>query len=215
MTNVHAVRARNLKSAMESKTILFDFDGVLCKERFYKKTLLPKHTDLYNWIQINIFGDKEMVQRWMKGEINSYKVNSLINRNTKFDYELLKKLYEESVRNMRLEKEVLGIAKSLKESGCKVGIVTDNMDTFTTITVPNHNLKTVFDVIVNSADYGILKKEENGKLFDIALASLESTIEESLLIDDSEEIVELYKKKGGSGFVYKDPATLKSFLNIK
>lgn len=212
MTRVHVVLGRNSKSAMEHRVILFDFDGVLCKDQFYKKALLPKYTELYNWIQVNIFGDNELVQRWMRGEVNSYKINSLINRNTKFDYELLKKLFEDSVRAMKVDKEMLEIARSLRSSGTKIGIVTDNMDAFTNITVPNYKLDTIFDVIVNSADYGMLKKEQNGKLFDVALTKLGEKIEDSLLIDDSESTIESYKQKGGHGFVYRDITELKSFL---
>lgn len=200
---------------MNYQAVLFDFDGVLCKDRFYKKALLPKYTELYNWIQVNIFGNNELIQRWMRGEVNSYKINSLINRSTGFDYELLKKLYEESVRAMKLDTEMLDIARSLKASGTKIGIVTDNMDVFTTITVPNHGLDTIFDVTINSADYAALKKEQGGKLFDLGLTKLEAKIEDSLLIDDSEDTVEFYKKKGGQGFLYRNTSELQSFLESK
>lgn len=116
---------------------------------------------------------------------------------------------------MKLDKEIKDLAESLKLSGKKIGIVTDNMDIFTQITIPNHQLETLFDIVINSADYGMLKKEDNGKLFDIALAALGENIENSLMIDDSESTIELYKQKGGHGFVYRDVAELKSFLLTK
>ena len=70
----------------------------------------------------------------------------------------------------------------------------------------------LFDVTINSADYGFLKKDDNGKLFDIALASLDEKIENSLMIDDSDSTIKLYEQKGGQGFRYHGIAELKSFL---
>lgn len=197
---------------MSYQTVLFDFDGVLCKGRFYEKTLLPGHFKVYEWIQTNIFGNKELVWKWMRNQTNSAEINKLITENTEIEYESLKELYEESIRRIGLEKEMENLAKSLKRSGKKIGIVTDNMDVFTQITIPNHRLDTLFGVIINSADYGILKRDDNGKLFDIALADLGERIGSSLMIDDSESMIELYKQKGGVGFVYKNLTGLKSFL---
>jgi len=199
---------------MKFQTVLFDFDGVLCKGRFYEKTLLPNYSEIYDWIQRNIFGNEELVQKWMRNQINSDEINKIVSKNTGIEYTILTGLYEEGVRMMKLDNEIKNLAELLKLSGCKIGIVTDNMDMFTQITVPNNQLNTLFDGIINSADYGMLKKENNGKLFDIALADLGENIENSMMIDDSEKIIELYKKKGGNGIVYQNITELKSFLNI-
>jgi FMN phosphatase YigB (HAD superfamily) len=197
---------------MNYQTILFDFDGVLCKDRFYEKTLLPKYRKVYDWIQSTVFGNKELVWKWMRGQIDSIGINRLIAESTGIGFEKLIELYEESVRKMELEKETIALVKLLKQSGKKVGIVTDNMDVFTNITIPSHQLNVLFDVTINSADYGLLKKDDNGKLFDIALASLDEKIENSLMIDDSDSTIKLYGQKGGQGFRYHGIAELKSFL---
>ena len=197
---------------MKYQTILFDFDGVLCKDRFYEKTLLPNYRKVYDWIQSTVFGNKELVWKWMRGQTNSIAINRLIAESTGIGFEKLNELYEESVRKMELEKEMVTFVKLLKQSGKKVGIVTDNMDVFTNITIPSHQLNVLFDVTINSADYGLLKKDDNGKLFDIALASLDEKIENSLMIDDSDSTIKLYEQKGGQGFRYHGIAELKSFL---
>lgn len=200
---------------MSYQVVLFDFDGVLCQGRFYEKTLLPQYYKIYDWIQSNIFSNKELVQKWMRNQTNSAEINRLIAENTGIEYESLNELYEESIRKMKLEKDVKDLARSLKLSGKKIGIVTDNMDVFTQITVPNRQLGTLFDIIINSADHGMLKKEDDGKLFDIALTALKVDIENSLIIDDSEATIELYKKKGGNGFIYRNSAELKLFLRAQ
>jgi len=197
---------------MSYQAVLFDFDGVLCKGRFYEKTLLPDHPEVYGWIQRNVFGNKELVQKWMRGQVSSMDINGLIAENTGINHETLGELYRESIRKMELDSEVKELAESLKLSGRKIGLVTDNMDIFTEITVPNHRLNELFDIIVNSADHGVLKKEAEGKLFNIALTALGETIGNSLMIDDSEATIEFYRQKGGSGLIYKNPAELKKFV---
>jgi|SRR3989344_1504121 len=200
---------------MSYQSVLFDFDGVLCKERFYEKTLLPDYGEEYNWIQKNIFGNKKLIHEWMRNKVDSDEINGLISKNSDIGFEKLNELYKESIRRMELEKDIIDLVKLLKQSGTKIGVATDNMDVFTKITIPCHRLDTLFDVIINSADYGWLKKDDNGKLFDIALAVLGEKIENSLMVDDSEQIIELYEQKGGHGFVYRDVAELKSFLQTQ
>jgi len=208
-------QTNNLEN-MGFETILFDFDGVLCKDRFYASTLLPEHEEVSDWIQKNVFSKggshNELVRPWMKGERTSDDINRVISENTGIKYEDLKSLYEESIRQMRLDENVLMLAKELKEKGIKIGIVTDNMDVFSQITVPHKKLTGLFNVIVNSADYGKLKNENEGELFDIALRALDEKIGSSLMIDDAERTIELYWKKGGRGFLYKDFIELQTFL---
>ncbi|MEK7482449.1 MAG: HAD family hydrolase [Patescibacteria group bacterium] len=194
------------------QTVLFDFDGVLCHDRFYEKTLLPDYQGAYDWIQANVFGDDALIQKWMRNELKSDDVNKLVAENTDIAREMLDSLYMESVHKMGLDERVENLAKSLKLSGRKIGIVTNNMDVFSEITVGNHQLDKLFDIIVNSADYGRLKKDNNGELFDIAFATLNGSIKNSLMIDDSASVIELYERRGGKGFLYKDFEGLESFL---
>lgn len=196
----------------ELKVVIFDFDGVLCHDRFYKKTLLPKYSKVYDWIQENIFADWELVNHWMRGEISSKDINKLVSKNTGIEYNKLTKLYEESVQQMQLDPDLLKLAAKFKKLGCKVGIITGNMDVFSEITVPNYKLDEKFDFIINSADYGMLKDEKNGQIFDIALKNVGEEIENSLLIDDSAKTIKLFKQKGGHGHVYKNFEELKTFL---
>lgn len=203
-----------MREMMDYQTVLFDFDGVLCKDRFYRKTLVPDYSEVYAWIQSNIFGNKELVQKWMRNDVSSAEINTLIAENTAIKHELLNSLYEDSIRSMELESRVMDVAKALKLAGMKIGIVTDNMDIFTRITIPNHKLDKLFDVIINSADHRILKKENNGELFNTALAALGTDIENSLMIDDSLPTIELYRRKRGEGFLYKNFDELKSFLGV-
>ncbi|RPI19358.1 MAG: hypothetical protein EHM58_01705 [Ignavibacteriae bacterium] len=199
---------------MNYRAILFDFDGVLCNGQYYDKYYLSNYPGVHEWIQENIFGNNELVQKWMRNQISSIEINKIISENTGNEFNCLNEIFQESIRKMSIEIEINELAESLKLTGRKIGIVTDNMDVFTQITVPNHKLNSLFDVIINSASYGILKRENCGKLYDIALAALSTDIKNSLLIDDSELTINMYKEKGGYGFLYKNFAELKSFLQL-
>ncbi|MDZ4295947.1 MAG: HAD hydrolase-like protein, partial [Patescibacteria group bacterium] len=137
--------------------------GVLSTDRFYECTLLPQYQDTYEWIQTHIFGNDELVRQWMRGKKTSAEINALIAGCTGIAYDVLVTLFEESVRRMTLSQGVMSLATDLKLSGRKIAIVTDNMDVFSCITVAQHRLDEFFDVIVNSADYGVLKREEGGR----------------------------------------------------
>jgi phosphoglycolate phosphatase-like HAD superfamily hydrolase len=125
---------------MNYQTVFFDFDGVLCKDKFYSKTLLPDYKKEYDWIETNIFSDKKLVGQWMRNQINSDDINKLVVQGTGIDREMLSKYYTDSIRKMELNAPVADLARSLKKRGCKIGIVTDNMDVFTQIIIPNHQL---------------------------------------------------------------------------
>jgi FMN phosphatase YigB (HAD superfamily) len=105
---------------------------------------------------------------------------------------------------MRLDRRLLDMAQELAERKVKVALVTDNMDVFTQLTVPHHSLERYFPVIVNSCEYGFLKSEENGKLFDIALSKLGiSGFARALLIDDSKSVRPVFEGRGGTAYLYE------------
>lgn len=200
---------------MNYKAIIFDFDGVLSKDRFYEKALLPEYVNEYEWIQQNIFGNSTLIHKWMRNEITSNQINRFISENTRISFDILSQKFIESVRKMELDKGMKNLVNQKRVSNVKTAIVTDNMDIFSEITIDNHELDKIFEVIINSADHGLLKKDEDGKLFDIALEKLGENIGNTLLIDDSISAVDIYQQKGGRGFLYRNFDDLKSFLRLR
>jgi hypothetical protein len=79
------------------------------------------------------------------------------------------------------------------------------MDVFNAITIPVNQLDKIFPVIVNSCDHGLMKQDENGKLFDIAIEKLGlASFEDVLLIDDSAIYCDIFKAKGGRAYQYSN-----------
>lgn len=196
------------------RTIFFDFDGVLGSGRFYTGKFKENNPEAYQWIQKNIFGNKEYVLKWMKGVIDYNQVNKYISDNINIDKTIIDKALIGTASGKLINKKVRAVAQDLKLKGYKLGIISDNMDVFTKFTVPEGKLNIIFDTIINSADYGLLKEDQNGKLFQMALEQIEEDdISRSLLIDDDDKTIKDFIKKGGNGYVYKNFLEFKNFIN--
>ena len=196
------------------EAVFFDFDGVLCHDHFYDKVFLAEQPEVCAWVNTHIFNDIELTRKWMRGQLSSCEINDYVASSIGMDQLELMEKFDESVRRMRLDERMVELVERLSLAGIKTGIVTDNMDAFSTITVPEKNLNDLFNVIINSSDHGCLKQDENGKVFDRALQALGVKIEKALHIDDSPKNIELFKDKGGQGFLYKNYGELKNFLEI-
>ena len=183
------------------RTVFFDFDGVLCFDRFYK-SIKKKYPEVFRFIQENVF-NTEMIDGWMRNEINSNDVNLLISKKTGIDFDELDSLFIKDVEEMDLDLRPVSFFKERV-------LVTNNMDVFSEVT--KKRLKKVFPFMFNSADYGVLKTEG---LFDIVLKELNLKYEDVLLIDNSERIGRFFKQKGGQFYLYKTYEEFESSAIIK
>ncbi|MCX6790741.1 MAG: hypothetical protein NTV62_00930 [Candidatus Gribaldobacteria bacterium] len=189
------------------QAVLFDFDGVIGSGYFYAG--LKKEAPLvYNFIEENVFGSVSgKIDQWMKGQLTWAQVNQLIAQQTAFDEQKLYEYLVESIQQMKIEVRLLGLASQLQERGVKVALVTNNMDIFNEVTIDRHQLADFFPVIVNSCNYGLLKHENNGKLFEITLEKLQhNSFSDILLIDDSVRATQAFQGKGGSAYTYTNYA---------
>jgi FMN phosphatase YigB (HAD superfamily) len=182
--------------------VFFDFDGVLCTDRFYT-TLLPDYPQVVDWISAHVFSGEKYCDNWMRGELNWHDINNIIARATTVSPRLLDERLLSSVRKMTVNPALMQFAEALKQKGVKVALVTSNMDVFNEITVPEKHLDETFPVIANSYDYKLMKHDENGRLFDIALRRLGlRSYEGVLLIDDSPICCDIFIEKGGEAYRY-------------
>jgi len=197
----------------EYGVVLFDFDGVLSHGRFYSG-LIKKQPETYQRIEAEIFAPPaQLAVDWMRGKKSSRDINLHLSNITGLPAVELEGYLRRSVENMELEKSLLDLARDLRSDGAKTGIVTDNMDIFTDITVPRQNLEKIFDVIVNSADYGYLKQDRNGYLFDVACRELKKEdFKDVLLVDDSKSNCRLFTDKGGEAILYQKESDLENML---
>jgi FMN phosphatase YigB (HAD superfamily) len=185
------------------RAVLFDFDGVLCTDRFYS-TLSGVYPETLLFVRDNIFGGLDKyADRWMRGQLSYQQINKLISEATRIPLDGLAEMFVSGVRAMTLNSRLLEVAMSLKQSGVQTAIVTNNMDIFSQVTVPEKHLAAVFPVIVNSSDHGLMKHDQDGKLFDIALGKLGLNSYDGVwLIDDSDTACSVFERKGGRAHRY-------------
>lgn len=184
--------------------VFFDFDGVLCTDRFYT-TLMPEYPHVVDWISNHIFSGEKYCDRWMRGEFDYRQINRIIAEATGISHALLDERLVASVSLMKVNLELVKFAEKLQEKGVKVALVTNNMDVFNEITIPVKQLDKTFPEIVNSCDFMLMKQDENGRLFDIALQKLGlASYEGVLLIDDTLIYCDIFKAKGGQVYRYSN-----------
>lgn len=182
-----------------TKAVLLDFDGVLSHGRFYEPGLSSEHPDATAWLQAHFFvSGNETVKRWMRGGLSFREVHARLEKETGVSAKELDDLLIESLRTFKFNQELIEMVDLLRASGVKTAIVTDNMDVFTRYVVPFHHLGQHFDAIVNSSDYGCLKEDDGGRLFQIAVARCGiSDIRQTLLVDDTLRKIEMFRGLGG------------------
>lgn len=198
---------------MDYKTVIFDFDGVLGHDRFYTN-LKTTYPNVSEFIETRVFTkNSEMVNNWMRGKLTMLDINRYISTNTNIDFELLNALFIESVKAMTIDQRMLDLARNFTQQGKNIALVSNNMDVFTDITVKRLQLDKVFPVIINSFDYGLLKHDDNARLYDIAMTKLGvSSYQDALLIDDSSKAREVFAAKGGNVYAFENYNDLISWL---
>lgn len=124
--------------------------------------------------------------------------------------EILAGLYE-GCRSLHFNPAVWGLALDQRRQGRKTALVTGNLDVFTEVVVPFYHLDQVFDVIVNSSDYGEGRKEI---LWPIAFEQLGQGYRYSngLLIEDSIGNVRHFERLGGLAHRYVNDQGLQAWL---
>jgi|WetSurMetagenome_2_1015567.scaffolds.fasta_scaffold401078_1 FMN phosphatase YigB (HAD superfamily) len=195
--------------------VLFDFDGVLCTDRFYSN--IEKDFPLaIRFINETIFdGVHNYANRWMRGEFSYHEINKLISKATSVPFDRLTEVFIASVRQMRINPTLVQFALSLKQRGIKTALVTDNMDIFSEITIPEKRLADIFPVIINSFDHKRLKLDDNGKLFDIALEKLGlDSYKGVCLVDNSSSVCALFSSKGGYSYQYSGQKEFESWVKV-
>ncbi len=194
------------------EAIIFDFDGVLCSDRFYNT--LP--AELQEKIDKDIFKNSpELVNDWMRGKVRSSDINKIIAEMHNISFNYLERELEKSVKKMRLNMPLFNFAKKRRQEGFKIGILTDNMDVFQKIFVPHNKLNDYFDAIISSFDYKMFKMENNGELADLALKKLNVVYSKTLFIDDKEKIGKIVAAKGGNFYLYKKGYEEKNYFEFE
>jgi FMN phosphatase YigB (HAD superfamily) len=136
-----------------------------------------------------VFSRGELVQQWMRGATATEDVCTLVARGLGLGVQDLLADLEHSCRRFEFDDSAsVEALQTIRDRGIKVVLATDNMDAFSRWTVPALDLTSIFDAILNSASFGVLKDDRVGgqsPFFGPWLTHQRIAPSEAVLIDDS------------------------------
>lgn len=182
--------------------IVFDFGFTLSSDLYFK--IAPPGCP--NWqalIQQHIFSNSDLIDHWMGGVVTIQDIAEELAPIVGMEVPGIVEFMELGCKNLDFNEAVLTFAIEQRELGRKTAIVTGNMDVFTKIVVPYHNLGDKFDIILNSFDYQEIDKSV---LWAKAFECLGNGIgySQSLLIEDGEKNVSKFRENGGYAYQYEN-----------
>ena len=187
---------------------IFDYGFTLVSEHYFNRV----HLRIPRWheiIQEAIFADRTVSDDWMRGKIGLRDIADILREWTGEDSDSLLACLKDGCRNLRENLGVIKFARRLKADSVPIALVTGNFDVFNEVVVPAHGYDKLFDVIINSCDYGETDKRA---LWPLAFARLGGHIgyHNSLLIEDTENELRMFREAGGHAIKYVDDITFET-----
>jgi FMN phosphatase YigB (HAD superfamily) len=190
--------------------IVFDYANTLSSDLYFQtcpegfpawRALFEKH----------VFSDPRILSDWCKGVLKKHDIARLISPHAGMPVATVLAEMNNSCKELHFNPAVWQLAEAQQIGGHKTVLVTINIDVFSDFIVPFYQLDGLFDVIVNSSDYGTDNKLV---LWHIAFEQLGDgiTYDNSLLIDDSPKWTTAFANKGGNAFLYRNDAEFEEWL---
>jgi|SRR5665648_787273 len=182
--------------------IIFDFGFTLSSDLYFK-VAPPECPNWQEVIQQKIFSNNALVDSWMEGTVTVDNIAEELAPIVNMEISNIVHFLEAGCQNIGFNEAVWHFAIQQRATGRKIAIVTGNMDVFTKIVVPYHNLNNKFDVIINSFDF---KEIDKTILWSKAFEFLGNGIgySQSLLIEDGEKNVKKFRENGGYAYQYEN-----------
>jgi FMN phosphatase YigB (HAD superfamily) len=182
------------------RCIVFDFGFTLSSDLYFK---IPP-PECPNWqqlIQQHIFSNNDLVDDWMRANISLKDIAEELVPIVHMEHPRIMKFLKAGCHKLDFNQAVFDFALEQRQRGRKSVIVTNNMDVFTQIVVPQHNLHDKFDIIINSFDYQEIDKSILwAKAFELLGKGI--SYRQSLLIEDGENNVKKFRRNGGYAYQY-------------
>jgi len=193
------------------KAIVFDWGGVLIDDPVGG---LIEYCA--NSLGINLHVLKDIFSQYQsefeRGLISENELWKVICSDLKIKEPTSNSLWKDAVRAVfKDKKEIFQIVQNLKKSGYKIGFLS-NTEIPTMEYFYDKKYERYFDVAVFSCAEKTVKPEE--KIYLIALKKLQVKPQEAIFIDDKPEYIEVAKKVGSNGIVFKTSDQLKKELAL-
>ena len=205
------------------KVIFLDWNQTLSHSLFWGhlKDVNNKNNHIerpiINWL---FHENRHIVNDWIRGKFSSEEVCEKISLDTGIDRNIIFDELVESCKSMTFyDPELITIIQNLRQSGLKVVVASDNMDTFRKYTIPTLKLDSIFDDFLISSEIGFGKEDSlNGRslFFDNYMSEKGFSYNEAVLFDDSANKMEICRELGMDTILVKDPiefmTDLKSYI---
>ncbi len=148
----------------------------------------------------------------MRGELSLTDIAQVVSDYIDMDVPSIIAMMEKGCTGLVFNPAVWDFAVAQKSRGRKIALVTDNMDIFTRVVVPAHQLDRVFDSIVNSSDVHEIDKQF---LWPVAFRQLGNGIgySNSLLIEDGATEPAKFRSLGGTAYQYSNDTAFLEWLD--
>jgi FMN phosphatase YigB (HAD superfamily) len=169
-----------------------DWAGTLSNSGFWGHWREESGRD-WQTIQARLFGDRDLIQAWMRGQLTAEDVIARLLADTDQDGDRWLRELERSCREMRFADDSLWeLVPRIRALGTKVVIATDNMDTFPRWTIPALGMRDFVDDILDSWTLGVLKEDVDddgrSRFFGPWLEANGMAPSETVLFDDGDLI---------------------------
>jgi hypothetical protein len=190
--------------------IVFDFGFTLSSDLYFKIPP-PECPEFQNLIQQHIFANDVLVNDWMRGDVTLTDIARRLGPILRMEVPRILDFLELGCQSLDFNEAVLTFAIEQRRLGRKTAIVTGNMDVFTKVVVPHHDLAARFDVIINSFDY---REIDKSILWAHAFELLGGGIgyRQSLLIEDGGGNVAKFRAHGGYAYQYENDECFRTWL---
>lgn len=193
--------------AQKINTLIFDCFGVICD------------SVLLGWYRDNRsnkgFSDENLGTILEKFDLGKLSEDDILDYFLKYDgvNSTKEELRQQIDDYLKLDIELVKIIKKLKNKGYKIVLLSNaNASFFERKVYPTYpEFKNLFNEIIISSEIGMIKP--NRDIYEYTLKKIDSTHEESLLIDDSKINVDGAIALGMKGFVYTDRFAFNTYIN--
>lgn len=194
------------------KAVFFDFDGVLTIDandiittcRYIAGRINAQHAQVIESYQKSI----DDIWDFYKGEVpeetlwRSFHSNLQMDGLTDISYDKFRPMRKAAYESTELDQKMLNRATRVKESGYKVGIITDNCSERMRYLIKKYSLSDLFEIIVVSAEEKTSKHDQD--MFNIALQRAGVDAKDSVFIDNNPNNLQVAKGLGISTILFDD-----------
>jgi hypothetical protein len=190
--------------------VVFDFGGTLSSDLYFN-VIPPDVDDWHPTITREIFEKPEIVGPWMCGDLSLLDISEVLAAHMDYSPTELHDILRQGCRRLSFNQPVYNLAVRLAAADVKTALVTGNFDVFSDVIVPEHDLDSLFDAIVNSSDHGTYEKID---LWPVAFERFGFGVgyENSLLIEDTEYEIAHFRERGGTAHRYIDDESFSEWL---